>query len=66
MTVSTQTELRGIINIDYGEPVGLEIGLHDMRKISNCDYFDWHCDCDMIHDIEGNDHVCIIILIFID
>ena len=38
------------------------VGLHDMRKIYNCDYFD--CNCDMIHNIGRNDHFCIIILIF--
>ena len=34
------------------------------ENISNCDYFDWYCD--MIHNIGGNDHICIIILILVE
>ncbi len=33
---------------------------------SNCDYLQWHCDCDMICHTGRNDHFYIIILFFTD
>lgn len=32
--------------------------------ISNCDYFDGYCNCDMICDIRGNDNFYIFIIHF--
>ncbi len=42
------------------------VGPHNFEKISNCDYLDRYCDCDMICDIRGNDNFYIIVLIFIE
>ncbi len=31
-----------------------ELGLHQFEKISNCNYLDRYCNCDMMCDIIGN------------
>lgn len=36
--------------------VWFQLGLNDFEKISNCDYFDWCCNCNIICDIRGNDN----------
>ena len=41
-------------------------GLNDFEKISNCDYFDWYCNCNINYNIRGNDNIYMIIHFFIE
>lgn len=44
----------------------LLVGLHNLEKQTNCDYFDWYWNCDMYYNCAGINHFWMIILVMIE